>query len=93
MTGRECGRVMRELAGLPQAAAEVPGGISVARVFKVQFPQEVWGLNPKLGVPAYSTRAGKGTQIISSCEKQQDFARERQLEIESLLKSQRTKFL
>ena len=27
---------------------------------------EVWGLNPKLGSPACSTRAKKGTQIIPS---------------------------
>ena len=36
-------------------------------------PWEVWGLNPKLGFPDWSTSTGKGIQIISSCEKQWDF--------------------
>ena len=33
----------------------------------------MWGLNHKLGSPAYSTRTWKGTQKTPSCEKQQGF--------------------
>ena len=59
-TDKECKGGVRGLAGLPQVAAKALEGYS-------QQPLEVWGLNPKLGSPAYSTRARKGTQITSSC--------------------------
>ena len=43
------------MAGLPWVAAEVLEGY-----FSGQgFLKEVWGLNPKMGSPAYSIRAGK----------------------------------
>ena len=61
--------------------------ISVAR----ESSWEVWGLNPKLGSPAYSTRTRKGIQITSGCEKQWGFCLTPR-NAERLLKGQHRKF-
>ena len=54
-----------------------------------EFPLRSVGSNLKLGSPAYSTRARKGTQITSSYEKQQGFCMPGR---DSLLKGQHTEF-
>ena len=62
VTGRACRGDTRGLTRLPQVAADVPEGYSVVR----GFPLQAWGLNPKLGSPAYSTRARDGPSVKST---------------------------
>ena len=55
MTGKECRGGTRGLAGLQRWQLKFLRDMSVAG----GYPWELWGLNPKLGSPAYSTRVGK----------------------------------
>ena len=66
VTSMECEGDTRLLAGLPQVAAEVLEGNSVAGV----LPPRSVGFKHQARLPSFSTGAGKGTQVITSCEKQ-----------------------
>ena len=91
MTGRECRRDTRGLAGLPLVSAEVLEGYFNGWGCS---PWEMWGLNPKLGSPALSTRARKEPRyqpIVKSIRGSVGQG-ETAGEAESLLKGQSTKF-
>ena len=74
-----------------QTAAEVLEG-----AFSGQegSPSDMWVLHPRLGFTAYSNRAGKETQITSTCEKHRDTVSQGKMarDAESLLKVRHTKF-
>ena len=68
MTGRECGGE-RWLAGLPWVGAEVSKGYFSGQGFSLRSV----GSKHQAGLPSLQNQARKGTQITSSCEKQQAF--------------------
>ena len=70
MTGRECRGGARRLAGLPWIATEV-----LERNFSDQgwIPLRSVESKPKAGLLSLQQQSWKGTQVISSFEKQQGF--------------------
>ena len=65
VTGRECGRGTKGLAGIPWVAAEVPEGYDRAR----GLPLRSVGCKPQVGLPSLQHQNWKGTQMTSSYEK------------------------
>ena len=90
MTGRECERGTRGLAGLLRMTAEVLEGYFGGW----GFPWRSVESKPQAGLPSLQHQSWKGTQITSSSEKQQGFCRLGHMvgDANSLLKGQHIKF-